>query len=142
VPYKGGVPAINDAIGGSIAMAVVSVPGLAPFVKAGRLRGLAVTSAKRASAMPEIPTIAEQGYPGFDVNYWLGLMGPAKLPAAVVRRINEETNAAIKVAEVREQFIFNGFEPTGGTPDDFVALVKREIREWADVVKKTGITPQ
>ena len=142
VPYKGGVPAINDAIGGSIAMAVVSVPGLAPFVKAGRLRGLAVTSVKRASAMPEVPTIAEQGYPGFDVNYWLGLMGPAKLPAAVVRRINDEVNIAIKAAEVREQFIFNGFEPTGGTPDEFAALVKREIKEWVDVVKKTGITPQ
>src|SRR5688572_18455694 len=142
VPYKGGVPAINDAIGGSIAMAVVSVPGLAPFVKAGRLRGLAVTSVKRASAMPEIPTIAEQGYPGFDVNYWLGLMGPAKLPAAVVQRINQEVNVAIKAQEVREQFIFNGFEPTGGTPDEFTALVKREIKEWADVVKKTGIQPQ
>lgn len=142
ISYKGGVPAINDAIGGSIAMAVVSVPGLSPFVKAGRLRGLAVTSAKRASAMPDIPTIAEQGYPGFDVNYWLGLMGPAKLPAAVVRRINEEVNAAVKLQDVREQFAFNGFEPAGGTPDEFLALVKREMKEWADVVKKTGITPQ
>ena len=142
VPYKGGVPAINDAMGGSIAMAVVSVPGLAPFVKTGRLRALAVTSARRSSTMPEIPTIAEQGYPGFDVNYWLGLMGPAKLPPAIVRRINEETNAAVKVQDVRETFIFNGAEPAGGTPDQFVALVKREIREWTEVVKKTGITPQ
>ena len=142
VPYKGGVPAINDAIGGSIAMAVVSVPGLAPYVKAGRLRALAVTSAKRSSTMPEIPTIAEQGYPGFDVNYWLGLMGPAKLPAHVVKRINDDTNAAVKLPEVREQFIFNGAEPAGGTPADFMALVQREIREWAGVVKKTGITPQ
>ncbi|HZN27458.1 MAG TPA: tripartite tricarboxylate transporter substrate binding protein [Burkholderiales bacterium] len=142
VPYKGGVPAINDAMGGSIAMAVVSVPGLAPYVKAGRLRALAVTSAKRSSTMPEIPTIAEQGYPGFDVNYWLGLMGPAKLPPAIIRRINEETNAAIKVTEVRETFIFNGAEPAGGTPEHFAALVKREIKEWAEVVKKTGITPQ
>jgi tripartite-type tricarboxylate transporter receptor subunit TctC len=123
-------------------MAVVSVPGLAPFVKTGRLRALAVTSAKRSSTMPEIPTIAEQGYPGFDVNYWLGLMGPAKLPPAIVRRINEETNAAVKVQDVRETFIFNGAEPAGGTPDQFVALVKREIKEWAEVVKKTGITPQ
>ena len=142
VPYKGGVPAINDAMGGLIAMAVVSVPGLAPFVKTGRLRALAVTSAKRSSTMPEIPTVAEQGYPGFDVNYWLGLMGPAKLPANVVQRINQEVNAAVKVQEVRETFIFNGAEPAGGTPDQFVALVKREIREWAEVVKKTGITPQ
>jgi tripartite-type tricarboxylate transporter receptor subunit TctC len=142
VPYKGGVPAINEAMGGSIAMVVVSVPGLAPYVKAGRLRGIAVTSAKRSSTMPEIPTIAEQGFPGFDVNYWLGLMGPAKMPAAIVRRINEETNAAVKQPEVREQFIFNGAEPAGGTPEEFMALVKREIREWSEVVKKTGITPQ
>ena len=142
VPYKGGVPAINDAIGGSIAMAVVSVPGLAPFVKSGRLRVLAVTSLKRSSLMPDVPTVAEQGYPGFDVNYWLGLMGPAKLSPAIVKRINEETNVAIKVPEVREQFSFNGFEPTGGTPEEFAALVKREIGEWAGVVKKTGITPQ
>src|SRR5687768_15128971 len=142
VPYKGGVPAINDAMGGAIAMAVASVPGLAPFVKAGRLRGLAVTSANRSPLMPDVPTVAEQGYPGFDVNYWLGLMGPAKLSPAVVKRINEETNVAIKVPEVREQFSFNGFEPTGGTPEEFAALVKREIGEWAGVVKKTGITPQ
>ena len=142
VPYKGGVPAINDAMGGSIAMVVVSVPALAPYVKAGRLRGIAVTSAKRSSTMPEIPTIAEQGYPGFDVNYWLGLMSPAKLPPAVVQRINQEVNAAIKLPEVREQFIFNGAEPAGGTPEQFMALVKREIKEWAEVVKKTGITPQ
>ena len=142
VPYKGGVPAINEAMGGSIAMVVVSVPGLAPFVKSGRLRGIAVTSAKRSSTMPDIPTVAEQGYPGFDVNYWLGLMGPAKLPAAIVRRISEETNAALKVSEVREQFIFNGAEPGGGSPADFMALVKREIKEWAEVVKKTGLQPQ
>jgi tripartite-type tricarboxylate transporter receptor subunit TctC len=142
VPYKGGVPAINDAMGGSINMAAVSVPGLAPFVKAGKMRALGVTSAQRSSTMPEIPTIAEQGYPGFDVNYWLGLMGPAKLPANVVQKINQEVNVAIKAADVRETFVFNGFEPTGGTPADFSALVKREIREWADVVKKTGMTPQ
>jgi tripartite-type tricarboxylate transporter receptor subunit TctC len=142
VPYKGGVPAITDAMGGQIMMASVSVPGMSPFVKAGKLRGIAVTSAKRSSAMPEIPTIAEQGFPGFDVNYWLGLMGPAKLPAAIVRRINEDTNAALRTAEVREQLMNQGAEPGGGTPEEFMALVKREIKEWAEVVKKTGITPQ
>jgi tripartite-type tricarboxylate transporter receptor subunit TctC len=135
VPYKGGVPAINDAMGGSIAMASVSVPGLAPYVKAGRLRALGVTSIKRSSTMPEIPTFAEQGYPGFDVNYWLGIMGPAKLPAAIVRRLNQEVNTAVKLPEVRDQFIFNGAEPAGGTPEEFLALVKREIKVWAEVVK-------
>jgi tripartite-type tricarboxylate transporter receptor subunit TctC len=142
VPYKGGVPAITDTIGGQIVMVSTSVPALQPYVKAGRVRAIAVTSAKRSSSMPEVPTIAEQGYPGFDVNYWLGLMGPAKLPPAVVQRINQEVNAAIKLPEVREQFIFNGAEPAGGTPGEFLALVKREIKEWAEVVKKTGITPQ
>ena len=142
VPYKGGVPAINDAIGGQIMMASVSLPAMAPFVKAGRLRAIAVTSPKRSSYMPEIPTVAEQGYPGFDVNYWLGLMGPAGLPSAVVAKINQEVNAAMQVAEVREQFIAQGAEPAGGTPQQFVELIKREIKEWADVVKKVGIKPQ
>jgi len=142
VPYKGGVPAITDTIGGQIVMVSTSVPALQPYVKAGRVRAIPVNSPQRSSSMPEVPTIAEQGYPGFDVNYWLGLMGPAKLPPAVVQRINQEVNAAIKLPEVREQFIFNGAEPAGGTPGEFLALVKREIKEWAEVVKKTGITPQ
>ena len=142
VPYKGGVPAINEAIGGQITMASTSVPALAPFVKAGKLRGIAVTSAKRSSYVPDSPTIAEQGYPGFDVNYWLGLMGPAALPPAVVTKINQEVNAALKSPEVREQFLQQGAEPAGGSAQQFVDLVKREIGEWADVVKKTGIKPQ
>jgi tripartite-type tricarboxylate transporter receptor subunit TctC len=142
VPYKGGVPAINEAIGGQIMMASTSVPALAPFVKAGKLRGIAVTSGKRSSYVPDIPTIAEQGYPGFDVNYWLGLMGPAALPPAVVTKVNQEVNAALKSTEVREQFLQQGAEPAGGSAQQFVELVKREIGEWAEVVKKTGMKPQ
>ena len=142
VPYKGGVPAINDAISGQIMMASVSLPALSPFVKAGRLRGIAVTSAKRSSYMPDLPTIAEQGYPGFDVNYWLGLMGPAGLPPAVVARINREVNTAMQAADVREQFIAQGAEPAGGTQQQFADLIQREIKEWADVVRKVGIKPQ
>jgi tripartite-type tricarboxylate transporter receptor subunit TctC len=142
VPYKGGVPAINDTIGGQLMMASVSVPGLAPYVKSGRLRGIAVTSAKRSTLMPDIPTIAEQGFPGFDVNYWLGLIGPAKLPPTVVAKINQDVNAALKAPEVREQFLAQGAEPAGGTPQEFDALIKREIKEWIDIVKKVGIKPQ
>jgi tripartite-type tricarboxylate transporter receptor subunit TctC len=142
VPYKGGVPAINDAIGGQLTMVSVSVPGLAPFVKAGRVRAIAVTSAKRSALLPDVPTIAEQGYPGFDVSYWLGLIGPARMPPSVVNKINQDTNAALKRPEVREQFLLQGAEPAGGTPQEFMALLKREIKEWADVVKKVGIKPQ
>lgn len=142
VPYKGGVPAINDAIGGQVMTVSVSVPGLVPYVKSGRLRGIAVTSAKRSTLVPDIPTIAEQGFPGFDVNYWLGLIGPAKLPPTVVAKINQDANAALKATEVREQFLAQGAEPAGGTPQEFDALIKREIKEWIDIVKKVGIKPQ
>ncbi len=142
VPYKGGVPAINDAIGGQLMMASVSVLGLAPYHKSGRLRGIAVTSAERSSLVPDIPTIAEQGYPGFDVIYWLGLIGPAKMPPAVVSKINQDVNAALKAPDVREQFLAQGAEPAGGTPQEFDALIRREIKEWIDIVKKVGLKPQ
>ena len=118
------------------------MPALAPFVKAGKLRAIAVTSAKRSPYVPDIPTIAEQGFPGFDVNYWLGLMGPAGLPPAIVGKINQEVNAALSAPEVREQFLQQGAEPAGGSAQQFVEQVKREIGEWAEVVKKTGIKPQ
>lgn len=142
VPYKGGVPAINDTIGGQLMMVSTSVPALAPYVKSGRLRGIAVTSVKRSTFMPDVPTIAEQGYPGFDVNYWLGLIGPAKLPAAVVAKINKDANAALASPEVRDQFLAQGAEPAGGTPQEFDALIKREIKEWIAMVKKAGIQTQ
>lgn len=142
VPYKGGVPAVNDAIGGQLMMVSTSIPALVPYIKSGRLRAIAVTSAKRSSLMPDIPTIAEQGYAGFDVNYWLGLIGPAKLPPAVVTKINTDVNAALAAADVREQFLAQGAEPAGGTPQAFDALIKREIKEWITMVKKAGIQTQ
>ena len=113
-----------------------------PYVNSGRLRGIAVTSALRSSLVPYVPTIAEQGYPGFDVIYWLGLIGPAKMPPAVVSKINQDVNAALKTPEVRDQFLAQGAEPAGGTPQEFDALIKREIKEWIDIVKKVGIKPQ
>jgi tripartite-type tricarboxylate transporter receptor subunit TctC len=142
VPYKGGVPAINDTIGGQLMMTSTSVPALAPYVKSGRLRSIAVTSLKRSSLMPEVPTIAEQGYPGFNINYWLGLIGPANLPPAVVAKINQDVNAALKSPEVRDQFLAQGAEPAGGTPQEFDALIKREITEWIAMVKKANLKPQ
>jgi tripartite-type tricarboxylate transporter receptor subunit TctC len=142
VPYKGGVPAINDAMGGRVMMASVSVLGLAPYHKAGRLRGIAVTSAKRSPLVPDVPTIAEQGYPGFEVIYWLALIGPAKMPPAVVAKINKEVNAALATPDVRDQFLAQGGEPAGGTPQELDALIKREIKEWIDIVRKAGIKSQ
>ncbi len=142
VPYKGGVPAVNDTIGGQLMMVSTSVPALAPYIKSGRLRSIAVTSLKRSSMMPDVPTIAEQGFPGFNINYWLGLIGPANLPPAVVAKINQDVNAALKLPEVRDQFLAQGAEPAGGTPQEFDALIKRESKEWITMVKKAGIKAQ
>lgn len=142
VPYKGGVPAMLDTISGQIVMAVSSVPSMVPYTKSGRLRGIAVTSAKRASSMPEVPTIAEQGFPGYRVDYWLGIIGPAKMPPAIVDRINRETNAILKQSDVNDHFQVLGAEPAGGTPAEFLALIRREVKDWADVVKAVGFKPQ
>lgn len=142
VPYKGGVPAMLDTISGQIVMAVSSVPSMMPYTKAGRLRGVAVTSARRSPSMPDVPTIAEQGYPGYQVDYWLGLIGPARMPPAIVSRINRETNAILKQSDVNEQFQILGAEPGGGTPAEFLALIQREVRAWAEVVKAVGFKPQ
>jgi tripartite-type tricarboxylate transporter receptor subunit TctC len=142
VPYKGGVPAMLDAISGQIVMAVSSVPSMVPYTKAGRLRGIAVTSARRASSMPEVPTIAEQGFPKYEVDYWLGIIGPARIPPAIVNRINRETNAILKQSDVKEQFQVQGAEPGGGTPAEFLALIQREVKAWAEVVKVVGYKPQ
>lgn len=141
VPYKGGIPAVVDTMSGQIVMAVSSVPSMVPYTKTGKLRGIGVTSAKRASSLPDVPTIAEQGFPGYQVDYWLGIMGPAGLPPAIVERINRETNAILKQADVNEQFQVLGAEVTGGTPAEFSALLRREVKDWADVVKAVKFKP-
>jgi len=142
VPYKGGVPAVTDAIGGQIMATMISQAALAPYVKQGRLRALGVTGAKRSLSFPDVPTVAEQGFPGYVSSYWLGFMGPAKLPPAIVTLLNKEVNAALGVADVRDQFVVQGADPAGGTQAEFAERVKREIGEWADVVKAIGMKPQ
>lgn len=143
VPYKSvQTTGVVDAIGGQITMVSASVPAFLPWIKAGRLRGIAVTGAQRSTALPEVPTVAEQGYPGYAVDYWLGLVGPAKIAASIVNRINQETNAALKQADVREQFLVQGADPAGGTPAEIRALIEREVKVWAEVVKAVGFQPQ
>lgn len=143
VPYKSvQTTGVIDAIGGEVAMVVASVPAFLPWIKNGRLRGIAVTSARRSPALPDVPTVAEQGFPGYAVDYWLGLVGPAGIPPPIVKRINEETNALLKQADVRESFSVQGAEAAGGTPEQFRSLMVREVKAWADVVKTVGIQPQ
>lgn len=142
VPYKGAGPALVDTISGQVSMVVTSIPPAVPHLKTGRLRAILVTSGKRAPSMPGVATVAEQGFPGFEVIYWIGLMGPAKLPAAVVNRLNSEFNSTMQIPEVRQQLQTQGADPVGGTPAEFLAFLKHELTMWADLVKTIGLKPE
>lgn len=138
VPYKGSPQAINDLIAGNIQVMFDNVPSIGPHVKAGRVRGLGVSSPKRAGNFPDIPTIAEAGVPGYETNSWGGIMGPAKLPRDIVDRLVKETRAALAHPTVAERYRQLDTEPDGSSPEEFQAMVRREIPKWAEVVKRSG----
>jgi tripartite-type tricarboxylate transporter receptor subunit TctC len=138
VPYKGAAPALTDLIGGTLQAVFTSMPSVVGFVQAGRVRALAVTSAKRSATLPNVPTIAEAAIPGFDVHPWFGLLAPARTPAAVVNRMNEDIAALIRTREVADAFAAQGAEPFITTPDAFNRILKRDIDKWAVVVKESG----
>ncbi|HYR36311.1 MAG TPA: tripartite tricarboxylate transporter substrate binding protein [Burkholderiales bacterium] len=138
VPYKGSAQAINDLMGGQIQVMFDNVPSIGPHVKAGRVRGLGVSAPKRAASFPDIPTIAEAGVPGYETNSWGGIIGPARLPREVVQRLHTEIKAALAVPSLVERYRSLDSEIDGGTPEEFLALVRRETPKWADVVKRSG----
>jgi tripartite-type tricarboxylate transporter receptor subunit TctC len=138
VPYKGGQPAIADLLAGQVSIYIPVLPSVVQLHKAGRLRLLAVTSAKRSSAVPEIPTVAESGVPGFEASNWFGFMAPAGTPAEIVGRLNAEAAKALQAADVREKLAGLGFETQSSTPTELSAFLKRESDKWAKVVKASG----
>jgi tripartite-type tricarboxylate transporter receptor subunit TctC len=138
VPYKGAGPALTDTIAGQVQVSFTSMPSAVGHIKAGRLRGIAVTSAKRSDSMPEIPTLAESGLPGFDVNPWFGLLAPAGTPGAVVTRLNRDINEALKAPDVRERFSGQGAVPLAMSPAEFSAQLKADLEKWAKVVRDSG----
>ena len=139
VPYKGTGPALNDTIGGNIQLIFGSVATALQHVKSGRLRALAVTTPKRIAAAPDVPTVAESGYPSYEVTNWHGLVGPKGLPKEIVERLNREVNEAVKSKEVEKVLAGDGLEPAGGSPEDLAAILKAEVARWAQVVKRAGI---
>jgi tripartite-type tricarboxylate transporter receptor subunit TctC len=139
IAYKGAQQGITDMIGGQVHLTLENIAALLPHVKAGRVRGLAVTSIARSRTAPELPTIDESGLTGFDMAPWSGLIAPAGVPAAVVARLNAEFNRALALPAVREKLLAMGLEATGGTPEQFEQHVRREVAKWADVVKRAGI---
>ncbi|MCX7197061.1 MAG: tripartite tricarboxylate transporter substrate binding protein [Proteobacteria bacterium] len=139
VPYKGLSPALTEVIGGQIQYSFGSWSTVGPFVKAGKLRALAVTSAKRSPVTPDLPTIAEEGYKGYDATPWWGIAGPGGIPRPLLARINTGVRTAMASAEMKERFAIQGIEIATGTPEAFLALVRAEIDRWAKIVRTAGI---
>jgi len=138
VPYKGGQPAIADLLAGQVSIYIPVLPSVVQLVKANRLRLLAVTGAQRSPAMPDVPTVAESGLPGFEASNWFGLMAPAGTPPEIATRLNAEAAKALQAPEVREKLAALGFEIRSSTPQEFTALLKSETEKWAKVIKASG----
>lgn len=141
IPYRGTAPSVSDLLAGQVDCTFTGAPAVLPHLKSGRLRALAVSSAKRLVVLPEVPTVAESGVPGFDADQWYGVVAPAGTPAAVVARLNAEINKALALPEVAQQLATEGAIPTPGTPQAFAALIAREIPRWAEVVKAGHVKP-
>jgi tripartite-type tricarboxylate transporter receptor subunit TctC len=141
IPYKGVLGAIPDLLGGRVTMMFSPIPVVLPLVREGKLRALAVTSLRRSSAAPELPTIAESGYPGFEVTLWYGLLAPAGTPATIVRKLHLETAKALALPDLRAKLADLGLEGIGNSPNEFAAVIKSEIPKWAKVIKESGVKP-
>ena len=139
IPYKGTGPALTDTIGGQTDVFFSSTATAVPHVQSGNLRAIAVTSAKRIAALPNVPTVAESGLPGYEVTLWHGLIGPKGLPRAIVERLNGEATKALKLKETAAQLQNDGVAPAGGTPEQFLAQIKKEIGVWRKVAADAGV---
>ena len=140
VPHKGAGPALIDLLGGHVHFAFSSLPAALPHTRTGKLRALAVSGLKRSSIVPDLPTVAEGGLPGFDTNQWYALLGPAKLPTPIVKRLHDETLRAMKVPDVRARLDQQGFEIEGSTPEACHEYIRSELAKWAKLVAAAGLT--
>jgi len=141
IAYKGVVAAIPDLLGGRVTMMFSPIVVVLPLAREGKLRALAVASLRRSSAVPELPTIAESGYPGFEVTGWQGLLAPAGTPSAIIRQVHLETVKALALPDLRAKLAGLGLDGIGNSPDEFAAVIKSEIPKWAKVIKESGIKP-
>jgi tripartite-type tricarboxylate transporter receptor subunit TctC len=139
VPYKGLSPALTDLLSGQVQLMFSSVVAILPHIKAGKLRGLAVTGAKRLALMPELPTIAEAGLPGYEASSWYGILAPAGTPRDIVARLNAELAKAIEQPEVRNSLLAEGAEPAGGSPEQFAAHIRAEKERLGKIIREANI---
>jgi tripartite-type tricarboxylate transporter receptor subunit TctC len=141
IPYKGGAPAIIDLIGGRIQFMISGPPGVLPHIKAGRLKPIATTAAKRSPGLPDVPTFAESGMPGFDTYEWYGVFAPGRMPKPVLTKLSSEIARIIQLPEMSEKLAVQGAIPVGNSADEFARFVKREMDQWGKVAQKIGLKP-
>ena len=139
VPYKGAAPAITDVLGGHIPMAALSIASGMPHIQGGKMRGLAVTSATRSPALPDVPTVAESGFPGFEANGWLGILVPNGTPPDAIARLNGELAKVMQSAEMKKQLLAQGVEARTSTPEQFGAQIRSETAKWGKIIADAGI---
>ncbi len=140
IPYKGGAPAAMDLMGGQVDMMFEQMYAASANIRAGKLRPLAITSLKRSPQFPDVPTMAEQGFPGYEISNWQGLVAPAATPKPIIQLLNEVTNKALADPTIKAQMLSQGNELGGGTPEQFAAHIKAEAARWSKLVKSAGIT--
>ncbi|WP_337877946.1 tripartite tricarboxylate transporter substrate binding protein [Caldimonas sp.] len=138
VPYKGAAQALTDVISGTVDLYMASVPTLLGQIKQGKLRALAVTSPQRVDDLPNVPTVREAGFKGFEAVTWFGLLAPAGTPKEIITRLNAEFNKALQVPELKKRLSDEGADPVGGTPEQFAALIKDEIPRWGRIIVESG----
>ena len=137
IPYKGGAQAAIDVIAGHVQLIFDPINGVSPFVRSGKLRGLAVTGARRVGSFPDLPTVADSGVAGYEITTWGGLIAPVRVPKAIVARLSQEMRTAAASQFVKDSYVPLGAEPRASTPEEFAALIRRETAKWAEVVKRT-----
>lgn len=142
VPYKGGNQGLLDTVGGQVNMMISTILSLTPHIKSGRLRGLAITTAKRNAAWADMPTVAEAGLPGYQSIAWYGMVAPAKLPPAVLKKLSEEVARIIKSPAVTENLTAQGADPVGNSPAEFGAFIREETKRYEKVVREAGVTAE
>jgi tripartite-type tricarboxylate transporter receptor subunit TctC len=143
IPYRGGGPAVTDVIAGQVPLIIVSIPVAVPYVKSGRLRALAVTTAKRSPSAPDIPTVAEAAnLPGYEVDSWYGVFAPAKTPPAIVKRMRDEIAKVVNLPEIRDKLLEQGADAVGSTPEELGRVVTAELAKWAPLIKEANIRPE
>jgi tripartite-type tricarboxylate transporter receptor subunit TctC len=138
VPYKGSAPALADLAGGQVSVMFDTMLSAMPQVKSGRLKALAVTTAQRSGAAPDLPTVAESGVPGYEAVAWSGLLAPARTPPEIVTKLNTEINAILSQPDVRKRFLNDGADPVGGSAEQFSAHINKEVQKWANVARVSG----